>query len=413
MNAVNEHIIEEPTGNLSVEELAADVNAQRIVDVPEPQQDSEKVEFDLVADMLATKECIELAATKDVVSLPPVITLNDTHIIKRNSINLIQGAYGSHKSRLAENLVALLIAKEDCSTDFWELERYPHETFSVAYIDTERNTKDELPRVLQNIRKLGGHNPRTACKQLHLYTIKKYERNRRQEATQLILRKIRQEVKNHLVVVLDVITDCLKSFNNEEASLKLYDFLGNLCEEHDCTVIAVIHENPGSHKARGHVGSEGVNKSSTVIRIGYEKNQDSTPTDIIKLEFLKLRHGKKPSPIWLRFCEKTYNLIPASKEDLDEAGINGTSTNRTDDLTTFLSQAFVDKSTIPRKELLTFLSNALQKSERTIDTYLTRLMKDSSTWINDSEGVPCALSKEGGKGKTLYYQLKKIESEDP
>ena len=55
----------------------------------------------------------------------------------------------------------------------------------------------------------------------------------------------------------------------------LLDKLNDMTENKDITVIGVIHENPdGTKKARGHIGTEFVNKATTVVSIGY-KNEDS------------------------------------------------------------------------------------------------------------------------------------------
>jgi hypothetical protein len=409
MDLNNNHIIDEPSGEISTLELEADVQANLAKDKPRKKPSPPKKELDLLTDMLEISNRIEEAATGDIVSLPPVMLLDGRPIIKQNSINLIQGSYGSHKSRLAENLVASLIAKDDCTTDFWGFEKNPNETFAVAYIDTERNIREELPRALQTIRRLAGCKPRKKHPRLHLHSIKKYDRSIRQDATQLILSKIRQDTAHHhLVVVLDVITDCLNGFNDDKEAVRLYDFLGNLCEDHDCTVIAVIHENPNSNKARGHVGTEGANKSSTVFKIGYEKGQDGKESDFIKLEFLKLRHGKKPSPIYLRFCEEASNLVEASKEELEAAGITSSTANSTDEFPSLVSEAFANNESIPRSELLKYLTEKMKKSERTVDKYLKRLMANENTWVNNAKGEPCTLIKNGSNGTPLIYSLEII-----
>ena len=46
-------------------------------------------------------------------------------------------------------------------------------------------------------------------------------------------------------------------------------------EEHNIHIIVILHENPGSDKARGHIGTELTNKAETVIALEVDKSDDS------------------------------------------------------------------------------------------------------------------------------------------
>jgi hypothetical protein len=106
----------------------------------------------------------------------------------------------------------------------------------------------------------------------------------------------------NLLVILDVVTDCVKSFNNDADALSLFDYIGNLCEDHGTAFLLLLHENPGAgEKARGHVGTEALNKANTQIQIGYERKRKREDSQLIKLKFLKCRNGAKPSPVYFQF----------------------------------------------------------------------------------------------------------------
>lgn len=68
------------------------------------------------------------------------------------------------------------------------------------------------------------------------------------------------------IIIVDNIKDMVADFNNLTESSETVRRLMKLAEDLKCGIIAVIHENIDSEKARGHIGSALVEKVSTVIR---------------------------------------------------------------------------------------------------------------------------------------------------
>ncbi|SFF22222.1 AAA family ATPase [Spirosoma endophyticum] len=275
----------------------------------------EEAKRQLLLQMLDTQALVGDLATKAVVFSPPLITRQEVGIFGRSTINIIQGAYGSHKSRLAELIAALMLTgNTGDDPHFLDFERAMLERFCFCYIDTERNQKEELPYAIQGIKMKAGYQLEDKPAGFHFTSIKAIERGHRFDAIEAFISHVRQLTDLHLFVLIDVVTDAIGDFNDPKESMKLFDFLGNLCDRHNATFLLVIHQNPGTDKARGHTGTEAANKASTVLQIGFEKTDKGEDSELIKLRYLKLRRGKRPEPVFLQYSTEANGLVLASTD---------------------------------------------------------------------------------------------------
>jgi len=79
-------------------------------------------------------------------------------------------------------------------------------------------------------------------------------------------------------VVIDGIRDLIISINDESESTNMASKLLKWTEVYNIHIIVVLHENPGSDKARGHIGTELTNKAETVIALEVDKSDDNIST---------------------------------------------------------------------------------------------------------------------------------------
>ncbi|MFD2937872.1 BT4734/BF3469 family protein [Spirosoma flavum] len=279
--------------------------------------------------LLTNEQLIRRSAEKEVVFDEPLIKWQDTPIIHKCTINTIQGKTGQSKSAAAQMFTSILIGKADCD-DQGEAKRFQRllDQITVCYIDTERAIKTEFAFAIQSILINAGYDPTEEVDNFRYTSIKSEKRKDRLEAIRKFIQYVRNSTTNHLFVILDVVTDCLDNFNDLSQTMKLTDFLGNLCEQFNATVLLVIHENPGTDKARGHTGTEIFNKSTTQMQISIDKSISGD--DLYNLHFKKVRSGKKPDDIYLtrnsrglfladQECASSTDSSPMQKEDL--AGI--------------------------------------------------------------------------------------------
>ena len=348
------------------------------------------------------------ASKLDIVFSPAWVTCEGAPIFSRGTVNLIQGKQGSHKSRLAEHLCSLLLSK-DPEASFAGFERYTKGRYNVAYIDTERSMREAFAAAVQRIRIHAGYDKKGDCPHFYPTSIKQVDRKGRLDAVKVWVEHVRNEIAKlegsmeELFVVLDVVTDCVASFNSEEQTLALFDFLGNLCEEYDVTFLLVLHENPGTEKARGHTGTEAANKADTAMQIGY----DGEDTDLIKVKFIKTRQSARPKPVYLQYSQEAHSLVSANKAAVDER-IDQTRKNRHPQLVIkALEGLFGTQTEIPRQEILDAVMKTLNCTQNTADSKIKAIMS-SDLEILDKQGRACLLAKSVGNGKRSVFFLTPI-----
>lgn len=354
--------------------------------------DQEEEPVSYLDSLKSVEQKLKHTAANPIQFAPEIISLGETPIFQKFTVNIIQGREGSHKSRFAELLVSLLIKRSDVHhSHFLGFARNPMERSTVVLIDTERNLMDELPFAIQNIKRKAGYKKEEHPPSFLYTSLKKVPRRDRLPALKEYLTDARKSTSEHLFVVLDVVTDCVSSFNNDTEAMELFDFVGLLCEEQDCTFLLVIHENPGGGeaKARGHVGTESANKASTVLQIGFVKGGEGDPTDLIKLKFRKLRRGKRPEPLNLTFSQEQKGLIIAPDELVRSAEQDKKLKAHIDDVREELHWMMTDHEEEPinRKEVVEALKAEFDVTSNTILARLKDIEKEGLEWLEISRGA--------------------------
>jgi hypothetical protein len=89
------------------------------------------------------------------------------------------------------------------------------------------------------------------------------------------------------LVAIDGIRDLVTSINDEDEATKIASFLLKSTQERQIHIITVLHQNKGDQNARGHVGTELVNKAQTVLSVSIDPNNKSV--SIVEAEFCRDR----------------------------------------------------------------------------------------------------------------------------
>lgn len=223
----------------------------------------------------------------------PILFYGNEGLIYPNTINIIQGKSGVHKSRLEGHLISSLISKSDVSMAGFK--KHPIYRVKVLMIDTERAINDLLPYSLQSIISQAGYDSKVKPHNFSATSMANVQRIERLNELRKYLEKFYHNLEDNEygVVFLDIISDMIQDFNNISNSYELIDLLNELINSYNLTFVAVIHENPGiSEKSRGHLGSELNNKSATVIQISGDKSKEGKKSNsIFKVSILKTRYG--------------------------------------------------------------------------------------------------------------------------
>lgn len=353
--------------------------------------------------LLRSKSFLKKNISKVVSFANPIISQNEQGIIHPNTINVIQGKAGVHKSRLVENLCSSLLTSNP-SLNFlgYKKDLLSFNNYSVLYVDTERNLKDQYIYALQQIKLKAGFLINQELPNFDFISLIDIARDKRFDTLEKYLNTIREKFDNHIFIVLDVLTDCISNFNDVKESLKLIDMLNVMINNYNVTFLCVIHENPsdGSSKARGHLGTEIMNKASCQMQIGFEKDKANNDTDLIKVKYLKVRVGKKPDPFYLQYSESEKGLVLADFSTVSSVMDAKKNKANLENVKNQLSQLLINK--MHRQELINKLMITFSCGERTILNRLEKIYNQETIIVNKNN-EECVLDKNTIDRKTYFF----------
>ncbi len=360
----------------------------------EPSESEAKPTNSNLEKIFASQRRIKANSCKTVTFSIPIITYNETGIIYPNTINIIQGKKGVHKSRLTEIFCGLMLSRNVCSTKkYLGMKRNMMVHSVVLYVDTERNINDQFPYAIQKIKLLAGYSIDEEPPNLDYISLIDVPRNERFETLNEYIKRFRIQYEAYnLFIVFDVVTDCVENFNDVRESLKLVDMLNETINKYNVTFLCVIHENPsaGNDKGRGHLGTELNNKASQVIQIGFEKDNQGNDTDLIRLKFLHSRNTKRLEPIYVQYSEESKGLELANPDFVSEKLAMKKSKAQIADIQNWLTENLKeDKS---KKDLVDMIMIEFGCGSRIVEDRLKEL---------DDKGF----IKRFTVGRSAYYKL--------
>ena len=337
-----------------------------------------------LASLLETQSRLREAKSKIITFNKAILWQNNNPVIFPKTINVIQGKAGVHKSRLAETICASLLSQSDKYTELLDFSRLPDLEFAICYVDTERNLSDQLPFCLQQIQIKAGFALEDHPQNFDYISLLEFGREERFDMLNLYLEYLRERFSMHIFIVLDVITDCVFNFNDSKDSMMLIDLMNRAINKYDVTFLCLIHENPGSaDKARGHLGTEILNKASTVIQIKFEVDAQQAKTDLIKVSYLKCRSSRKHSPFFATYSDEKQGLELASQKTIHMALDMKLQKAEYADILELLP--YLLKEPVPRKELIETLCDELSCKPRTIEKRLKEIMAHNFVIVSEND----------------------------
>ena len=145
----------------------------------------------------------------------------------------------------------------------------------MLYIDTEQE-KENTAKVARRVHWLCGWPLNEPNDRFHVIWLRAEDSNEGRWA------KVRAAIGKYkpLAVFVDGIRDVLGDFNDLKESASLIDQCMSMSTYLHCTFWSVLHENPGSDKMRGHLGTEAANKASDVIRVTKKKTASGVKFEV-------------------------------------------------------------------------------------------------------------------------------------
>lgn len=360
--------------------------------------------------ILKSQERIREAKSKRIKFTPAILKLEDDPVLFPHTINVIQGQAGVHKSRLAEVMCSAMMKRQSCQQQLLRFKRNNmNSTHTIVYVDTERNQTEQFPAALQSIQVNAGYERSEHPYDLEYVSLLEVKREERFPALDEYLNYLKSKTDRPLLVVLDVTTDCIEDFNATKSSMELIDMMNVLINKHNVVFLCLIHENPSSSKARGHLGTELMNKASTVIQVGFEKDGNNQDTDIIRAKFLKCRSTRRLEPLYMKYCNETHGLVRADVSEVTEVVDRRKRKAPVKDVIDHLEMYLGDGKEIKRNDLLKNLVEDFACGQRVIEDRLKEIIDTEAELYNDNgdRSQACRLTKQV-REKVVYYWFEPI-----
>jgi predicted ATP-dependent serine protease len=181
------------------------------------------------------------------------------------NFSLIIGKAKARKSFYINVLVSTALSKD------YVLQRFksdlPNDKSEVLYFDTEQGKYHVQLAVKRICSQINQPEP----KNLHTYYLRSLTPSER-------LRFIEAEIYcNDKIgfVVIDGIKDLVTSINDEEQATMIVSKLMKWSEERNIHIVTVLHQNKSDTNARGHIGTELINKAETVLEVAKSETDNS------------------------------------------------------------------------------------------------------------------------------------------
>ena len=198
--------------------------------------------------------------SRDLPEEQPIISIDGCCICSRGNISAICGEAKSKKTFLASAIVASAMAIPlDKLNNFKSVDKDMN--INVLWVDTEQGER-HVRRVIDRISEMTGAKMGGLVSEPRLMTLSL------RELSPMDRYKVMMEaVKRYPfdLIVIDGIADLQNNTNDLEESDALVGMLMALSTKTNTHILCVLHTNPGSDKARGHLGSSLQRKAETVI----------------------------------------------------------------------------------------------------------------------------------------------------
>ena len=231
------------------------------IDAAHVEAQAKAFEWDLMEERINEHT---LDMTKELPELHPLISIGGSCVCSRGNISAICGEAKSKKTFLTSALVASAMAMPSKRIDNFA-NGDQNMDMRVLWIDTEQGEM-HVRRVVERISEMTGAKLGGVIAEPRLTTLLMRELAP-MERYNLLVDAIYHNIKvlPFDLIVIDGIADLQRNTNDLEESDALVGALMRLSTQTNTHIICVLHTNPGTDKARGHLGSSLQRKAESVI----------------------------------------------------------------------------------------------------------------------------------------------------
>jgi len=222
----------------------------------------------------------ELDLTKDIQKPPVVLSFNDTPVFFLGDFSLTIGKAKSRKTFLNSLLIAVLVSNNSIEGIKSCL---PEDKRNVLFFDTEQGAYHAHKAARRVYQILGIKN----SPYFKAYGLRKYSVKERVAIIEYTI----YSTPNVGAVFIDGIRDLVTSINDEEQATKITSKLMKWSDVLNIHINCTLHMNKNDSNARGHLGTELLNKS--LVTIAVTKNKTASEySEVVVTE----SREKEPQP---------------------------------------------------------------------------------------------------------------------
>ena len=230
---------------------------QKLFDELRPKYDSDEIREKIEQNCRYNTIKPHLLDASTKISDPiPVLSRYGSVIASEGNISAVVGAAKSKKTFLCTALIGAMLRPSGTAS----FGITPSQSL-VLWVDTEQSAS-HTQRVIKRIHRMANQPEDKPYDKLVTLTLREVEPKERFA----ILRDAIAYYKPRLVVV-DGIADLMYNSNCIEESDAVVGEMMALSTEYNCHIMNVLHTNPNSDKARGHIGSTLQRKAETMIYV--------------------------------------------------------------------------------------------------------------------------------------------------
>lgn len=207
---------------------------------------------------------------QDVIDIPPICMevigrMESSSFATLGNFSTVIGKAKSKKTFLITMALATAIRNGTIFEKFKA--NFPENKSRVIYFDTEQS-RYHVQKVVKRICHLTEN---MQPENFDCYAFRSLSTYKRRKAIEHVL----NTVPGIGLIVIDGIRDLVKDINSSDESTDIVNLLMKWSEEKDIHIIVVLHQNKGDNNARGHLGTEIVNKSESVISVTRDTHDPS------------------------------------------------------------------------------------------------------------------------------------------
>lgn len=239
----------------------------------------------------------------------PVFLINGAVIATPGNIVAISAQAKAGKSAVIGAMLSAVMSKPDCDADNFGISANTSGGGAILHFDTEQAVEDH-DMVLRSAMRRAGVTTLTA--NICSFWLKGKTASECWSSIRMACRYFAKDSGKLHSVFIDGVADLVNDVNDQKECNPLVSELEGLAVEYKCPVVTVIHQNPGTQKTRGHLGSQIERKAESNLQL--EKDGDVTVVYSTKQRRAPITKDDGPRFKWDNESGMHRSCAPASEE---------------------------------------------------------------------------------------------------